>query len=468
MMSPRPPKPPACRTAAAKHLPPVRAITHGPKFHWFGYYDKLQFDPTGRYVLAMEVDFEHRSPRRDDVIKIGMVDLAAGDMWIELGRTRAWCWQQGCMLQWVPGTKSEILWNDRRGSRFICRIMDVATRKDRTIPYPIYTVTPDGRFGAAVDFRRIQDMRPGYGYPGLPDPYKDQLAPKDSGIHMVDLATGKGKRIVSLADVAAMPFPGRDTTDAKHYFNHLLFNTDGTRLEFLHRYRPNRGRGEFITRMLTCAPDGSDIRVVDPSGSTSHFIWRDAGHLLAWSRYKGVSGFFLYEDKPGGGRVLQVGGGVMTGNGHCSYLPVPPVRRSLGEGGSEAERSGADGPGNRWILNDTYPTGPRREQQVYLYHVATGNRVLLRHIALPAKYTGEWRVDTHPRFSRDGKKVCIDSPHGLPADLSGDLSGEALRSLGEGGVETEASAEAGGNGRQLYLIDISKIAAKPPRSPEGK
>jgi hypothetical protein len=40
----------------------IRALTKGPKFHWFGYYDKLQFDPSGRYVLGMEVGFEHRSP----------------------------------------------------------------------------------------------------------------------------------------------------------------------------------------------------------------------------------------------------------------------------------------------------------------------------------------------------------------------------------------------------------------------
>ncbi|MHC4507035.1 MAG: hypothetical protein ACYTFI_27425, partial [Planctomycetota bacterium] len=83
-------------------LPPVRAITRGPKFHWFGYYDKLEFDPTGRYVVGMEVGFEHRSPRPDDVIKVGMVDLADDDRWIELGESRAWGWQQGCMLQWVP------------------------------------------------------------------------------------------------------------------------------------------------------------------------------------------------------------------------------------------------------------------------------------------------------------------------------------------------------------------------------
>ncbi len=41
---------------------PIRAVTRGPKFHWFSYYDKLQFDPSGRFLLGMETDFEHRLP----------------------------------------------------------------------------------------------------------------------------------------------------------------------------------------------------------------------------------------------------------------------------------------------------------------------------------------------------------------------------------------------------------------------
>ena len=32
-----------------------RALTAGPQFHWFGYYDKLQFGPSDRYVLGMAV-----------------------------------------------------------------------------------------------------------------------------------------------------------------------------------------------------------------------------------------------------------------------------------------------------------------------------------------------------------------------------------------------------------------------------
>ena len=57
----------------------VRPITRGPRHHWFGYYDKLEFDPSGRFVLGMAVDFEGRSPTPVDAIGIGMVDLEDDD-----------------------------------------------------------------------------------------------------------------------------------------------------------------------------------------------------------------------------------------------------------------------------------------------------------------------------------------------------------------------------------------------------
>jgi len=381
-------------------LPPIRAITQGPKFHWFSYYDKLQFDPTGRYVLGMEVDFEHRSPRANDIIKIGMVDLKDSDRWIELGQSSAWCWQQGCMLQWRPGSKNEIIWNDRKDSGFVCHILDVHSRSKRTLTHPIYTISPDGRTAVAPDFRRIQDMRPGYGYVGLPDPYKDTAAPTDSGIFRIDLESGKQELIISLADIAKFgQIPG-NPKDAKHYFNHLLFNTDGSRFIFLHRWRAP-GMRSFGTRMLTAKADGTDIHIVDPYGKTSHFIWRDPEHILAWSWHpSNGDAFYLYED--GTEKVETVGKGIMTRNGHCTYLP-----------------------GNKWILNDTYPD-KNRNQNVYLYDVATGKTVPLSHFYLPPEYNGEWRCDTHPRFSPDGRKVVIDSPHA-------------------------------GNGRQMYLIDINAI-----------
>ena len=108
-----------------------RPITAGPKHHWFGYYDKLQFDLSARYALGMEVDFEHRPPTpEDDRIRIGMVDLADGDRWVELGESRAWGWQAGCMLQWLPQSAHEIIWNDRVDGRFVCHLLNIATGQE--------------------------------------------------------------------------------------------------------------------------------------------------------------------------------------------------------------------------------------------------------------------------------------------------------------------------------------------------
>lgn len=84
---------------------PSRALTREPGYRWFGYYDKLQINVTARYVLGMRVDSERRSPRPQDRIAVGTIDLQDNDRWIVLGESRAWCWQQGCMLQWRPAKR---------------------------------------------------------------------------------------------------------------------------------------------------------------------------------------------------------------------------------------------------------------------------------------------------------------------------------------------------------------------------
>jgi len=381
--------------------PSARAITRGPGFHWFGYYDKLQFDPTGRYVLGMEVGFEHRSPRPDDVIKVGLVDLQDGDRWTELGESRAWKWQQGCMLQWLPGSDREVLWNDREDDRFVCHVLDVRTRARRTLPAPVYCVSPDGAWGVAPDFRRLNDCRPGYGYAGLPDPNAAIEAPETAGIWKVDLRTGRTRLLLSFAEAAAIAYPGGYTRGAKHWFNHLLVNPNGSRFIFLHRWRGAAEGSGFSTRMFTSDPEGRDLHIMDPHGRTSHFIWRDPEHALAWAWHPSHGErFYLYRDRTD--HVDVVGKDVMTVNGHCSYLP-----------------------GGRWVLNDTYPNRDRK-QELYLYDTRASARTSLGFFDAPETYRGEWRCDLHPRVSPDGRWVCVDSAHA--------------------------------GGRQMYLLDISRVA----------
>lgn len=418
--------PRSARAAGDEAIPPVRIVTRGPGHHWFGYYDKLQFDQESRRLLSMQVGFEHRSPRPGDVVRVGFVDLADGDRWVEFGESSAWGWQQGCMLQWRPGSRDEVVWNDRDGERFVCHVLDVATGNRRTLSRPIYTIAPDGRRAFGIDFGRLQRMRPGYGYAAAPPSNGDVRAPADGGIWAIDLDGGEPRLIISLADIVLFD-PQDSFRDSFHWFNHLLVNTDSTRLEFLHRWGTPGGR--WSTRMITTDLDGSHPYVLDPGGHTSHFIWRDPSHILAWTRPEGRhDGYWLFRDRSR--EIEEVGSGVMTTNGHCTYLPIPN-RLTARNGTATPERSTTP-IRPRWILNDTYPDRDRL-QHPYLYDTTSGRRVPLGHFESPPAYSGEWRCDTHPRSSRDGKLVCVDSPVGDSA--------------------------AGGLGRQLHLIDVSAIVA---------
>ena len=160
--------------------------------------------------------------------------------------------------------------------------------------------------------------------------------------------------------------------------------------------------------MFTANLDGTEPHLIESSGRVSHFIWQDARRIAAWSGPgERPWGFHVYTDQSE--RIEPLGEGVLEEDGHISFLP-----------------------GGEWILSDTYPDRKERKQRPYLFHVPTNRVVPLGEFHLPPKYTGEWRCDTHPRCSRDGTRIIIDSPHG-------------------------------GDGRQLWLIDVSAIISKSSR-----
>ena len=233
-------------------------------------------------------------------------------------------------------------------------------------------------------------MRPGYGYAGIADPRADSLAPEDTGIWRVDLTSGDSSLIVSYADAAEIPWPHGDLSDAKHYFNHLLISPDGSRFEFLHRwYKP--GNDKWQTRMFTCNPDGTDIKTVADSGHASHFIWRDPNHILVCCRDGGERNMCLINIHS---RKIEIidSSRLPSCDGHFSYLPDK---------------------NNEWLVTDGGGGRPPkdRKRRLGIYHLPTKRFVELGAFHLPEEYTQDLRVDLHPRTSRDGTKIVIDSAH---------------------------------------------------------
>lgn len=372
--------------------PTPRAVTQGPLYHWFGYYDMPCWDATGRYLLSLEVPFQDRPPTADDVATIGMTDLESGE-YIRLAQTRAFNWQQGAMLNWLPADPCrKIIYNDRVGNAFVSVVLDVFSGQKRVMGgqpvgrTAISDVGQGGRVALGLNFARIAQTRPGYGYAGLPDLYEDELHPAGDGVFVIDQGSGKSWLAVSMKAVYDYMGQPKDMANAKLWFNHTLLNPSETRFAFLARWRPE-GQQWFKTLMFTAGLDGSDLRLVLKDGMVSHFDWRNDREILAWTRI-GDQGdhFYLIDEQTGEYQII--GESLLTQDGHCSYSH-----------------------NGKWILTDTYPDPVTHLRTLKIYIVDQDREVIVGKYFSPPAFTGEIRCDLHPRWSRDDRQICFDSVH---------------------------------------------------------
>ena len=369
--------------AAAPVYPEAVAVTSLPKQHYFGYNDNCPWDPSGRYLLALECPVIHRPPRVRDGVDIGIIDLENGNTFKKIGRSRAWNWQQGCRLQWLPGREGEIIYNDRRRRKLLSVIQNVETGKERTLPMPIYAVSHDGRTALTFNFARLHRLRPSCGYIGVTDPTETENAPDRDGVFRLDLETGEAELIISLGRLWELSHRA-SMEGRQHWVNHLQFNPDDSRFSFIHRWQ--RDRRGWWSRLFTSNLEGEELRLLINDDMVSHSDWLDPGNLLAWARMPGTGDrFYVFIDQTD--KKASIDPEKLPVDGHCRYSPD-----------------------RRWILTDTYPDAAGR-RFLLLYNVEDDETQVLGEFASSRAMQGAIRCDLHPRWNRDGTQICIDSSH---------------------------------------------------------
>jgi len=361
-------------------------LTPGPGSYFFGYYEKYPWSPSGRKLLACRASFEDRSPSPQDTLELGVVDLTAGYKFTPFATTRAWNWQQGCMLQWLD--ENRVIFNDRRDDRFVGVILDLSTGKEKLLPRPAYTVMPGGRQAVSLNFARLHRLRPGYGYAGVTDTQATSDAPADDGVWVMDMTTGQASLIYSVAQ-AREALGDAAPKQGQHWFNHAQIAPGGKRMAFMHRWQIN-AQGKWATRLVTIDTDGQSSYSLVHNGMCSHYDWLDDKHLLAFSRanLQGQlrDGFHLYTDQSA--EFTTIAPQQLDSDGHCSYSPD-----------------------RRWILNDTYPDEKDGCRSLMLIRASDHQIIEIGRFFGPFPKQVEDRCDLHPRWSRDGRQVCIDSVH---------------------------------------------------------
>lgn len=357
----------------------------------FGYFEKTPWDATGRYLLAMRTDTpDGQVLRGDEWAELGMIDLHRNNHFRVLDRTRAWSRQQGSMLQWTVGDPDRlVIYNQADGQRLFSAIRDVHSGDFRELDRPIYALSPDGRHATSVNFARLGAVHPGYGYPVVADPWQGVDCPADDGLFITDLHTGRSRLLISCEEVARR-FPDRRPAAGAHWIHVAQYNTDGSRISFLHRWLlPGDGNWlqRVVTRFFTINSDGTNLRLLFDEEMISHYDWRDPDTILAFAKpYQDIHNYYLFEVCTG--TLQPEGDGVLRRDGHPTYSPD-----------------------RRWILTDTYPLKKDPHRELYLYETMTGRRVDVGKFYSPPDLDGESRCDLHPRWNRDGTQVCIDSVH---------------------------------------------------------
>jgi len=363
---------------------PLVRLTHGEGHYFFGYYDVAAFDPAGRRHLYHKVAFMDRLPTSADAAELGVLDLATGRE-TPFAATTAWNFQQGAMLQWNPAAPDrEVVYNVRDGDGYRAVIRDLDAGTTRRLERPIAALAPDGRWGLSLNFARLFDFRPGYGYSGPADPHAGDEAPEDDGVFRVDLAGGPDRLLISLAAIQAR-LAATDSVckSGKLVVNHLTVCPGGDRFVALARTFPQPGK-PWGTVAITAAADGSDLYVLNPYKMTSHYHWRDAEHLLAYALSAQQNQLYLFRDKHAGGTIVDAG--FFKADGHCSYAP---------------DRSR--------ILYDSYSVNNYR--RLYLYDLASrSGREVAALYSVPVADTSI-RCDLHPRWRPDGAAFSFDSTH---------------------------------------------------------
>lgn len=361
----------------------VRISPEGKGEYFFGYYDKSPWDSTGRYVLCMHSDDTWSEADATRSAEIVLIDTHNDNAVRTIATTETWNVQQGCMAQWLgPDFKSRILYNDMTDGAYCSKILNLEDGSETILQMPVYSVSADGKTALSLDFSRLHNLRPGYGYAMLEEQTKDTSLPDATAVWKIDLETDEVVNLLTYKDFASFnPRPEMLLPETVHKVNHLMLSPDGKRFMVLYRWFCGQRK---YTRLITCNTDGSDMFLLSDDDMVSHCYWKNNREIVAFENKHGEgTGYYLMRDKTSEYRRLWKD---ISNDGHPSCSPSDE---------------------NVFVF-DTYPD-KTRVQELKIGNVNYDKPDVVARVFSPFRYDNDTRCDLHPRWDRDGKRICFDA-----------------------------------------------------------
>jgi len=364
----------------------VMAITPPGAGYMHTYYDQCPWSPSGKLLVCLRLPFEDHEPAPEDRAALCVIDLQAGTIH-DVAETSGWGFQTAAHQQWGQ-TDRYLYFNDKVDDRPVGVVLDVPTGKRRNLEGPIWAIDPGETYGICTCLNRGRLTQAGYGVTVRPEHWLTNTEPasRDDGLYRVELATGAQSLLVPLEAVWEVLPDKEDLAGGVLYAFHCKINPRGTRIMIVVRCR--FADGKYLPTLVTCRPDGSELRTVVP-----HRLWRRGGHHPIWH--------------PDGERVLM---NLTPGEEGMRLCLVDAETGAVEVVTDDPPGTGhpSISPDGRWLLtDDTRESGGVRTAAVRLVDLSAGTWRDICSATSPAVGGSPLRRDAHPVWDRHGRRIAF-------------------------------------------------------------
>jgi hypothetical protein len=344
---------------------------------FFGYYDKSPWNSNGDTYLCHYLT---------DNKSVDLIALKIGEASpLNIGITQAWTYQQGAMLQWLPGTISSVIYNTFQNSELGAYIYNINNGSKQFFPWPVQSVHPEGNAFVSLNYLRLMKINSEYGYQQKVSNFSVNMPIQNDGVWLVNIHARTSKLIISIEHLIEN-HNRQCMNNAEHGINHVMFSPDGQRIIFIHRWLTEKY--ERYSRLYVMHLETMHLQLLLDQDYVSHYCWLDNDNILTHSGTFS-EGKHYYRVNVLSGSIQAVAPGKLDryGDGHPSLSP--------------------DG---RWIVTDSYPD-PGRVRRLLLWNLNEEYLVEVGKFYSPVKFENERRCDLHPRWHPLKPLISIDSTH---------------------------------------------------------
>jgi hypothetical protein len=390
-----------------------------------GYYDKTPLSPNGKFILCLNVvninsDFDGFQEANVGIFNI--TDLKKEFKYII--STRAFNWQQGAMLKWSKKFDNSFYinsFNEKNNTyeTLLVNIDGIILKR-----YPVfYAISNDEKYGFCIDFERLYWIRPAYSYHCIRNISKNIIHDINEKVDIYDLSNNCFLDSPLLLD-DVKKLLNNNNRNFFTYIEHIMPSPDSSSIAFLYR---EKRPGQIITYLFTYKLSTRKISLISNSGRLTHYCWKGNNFIVAWSSFQTVFNklrnklnsnilkkillntykFFIKNNSLVGNSKISY---KITGDSYIIFdLITSENKRILNKLINKDGHPSISPINDDLLLVDCYPD---LNNEYSFSIIDLKNELLLEHVKVSSDKSfnnTQFRCDLHPKWSDDGKFICIDT-----------------------------------------------------------